>query len=148
MHLQVPLCRIFILNTGIFSYCKNFFLYSLAIILLNFKEIDPSANKLLFLNGLSKRSSRCYAQAGKFSSCVCDRFSKFLHRINKYHHRRHEHHSKRLFLAWQDFRTSPYFIMDTLLCFKKTIAITIDVLWDCGALFFLLRGFFQSVYGL
>ena len=42
----------------------------------------------------------------------------------------------------QDFRTGPYFIMHTLLCFKKTIAITIDVLWDCGALFFLFRGFF------
>ena len=32
--------------------------------------------------------------------------------------------------------------MHTLLCFKKTIAITIDVLWDCGALFFLFRVFF------
>ena len=31
-------------------------------------------------------------------------------------------------------------IMHTLLCFKKTIAITIDVLWECGALFFILRG--------
>ena len=39
-------------------------------------------------------------------------------------------------------RTGPYVIMPTLLCFKKTIAITIYVLWDCGALFFLLRGFF------
>ena len=45
---------------------------------------------------------------------------------------------------WQDFRTGPYFIMHTLLCFKKTIAITIDVLWDCGALFFLFRGFFSK----
>ena len=48
----------------------------------------------------------------------------------------------------QDFRTGPYFIMHTLLCFKKTITITIDVLWDCGALFFLFRGFFLSLYGL
>ena len=48
----------------------------------------------------------------------------------------------------QDFRTGPYFIMHTLLCFMETIAITIDVLWDCGALFFLFRGFFQSLYGL
>ena len=44
----------------------------------------------------------------------------------------------------QDFRTGPYFIMHTLLCFKKTIAIAIDVLWDCGALFFLFRGFFSK----
>ena len=40
----------------------------------------------------------------------------------------------------QDFRTGPYFIMHTLLCFKKTI----DVLRDCGALFFLFRGFFSK----
>ena len=33
----------------------------------------------------------------------------------------------------QDFRTGLYFIMHMLLCFKKTIAITIDVLSDCGA---------------
>ena len=45
---------------------------------------------------------------------------------------------------WQDFRTGPYFIMHTLLCFKKTIAITIEVIWDCGALFFLFRGFFSK----
>ena len=45
---------------------------------------------------------------------------------------------------WQDFRTGPYFIMHTLLCFKKTIAIIIDVFWNCGALFFLLRGFFSK----
>ena len=44
----------------------------------------------------------------------------------------------------QDFRTGPYFIMHTLLCFKKTIAITIDVLCDCGALFFLFKGFFSK----
>ena len=50
--------------------------------------------------------------------------------------------------ARQDFHTGPYFIMHTLLCFKKTIAITIDVLWDCGALFFLLEVFFLSLYGL
>ena len=43
----------------------------------------------------------------------------------------------------QDFRTGPY-LMHTLLCFKKTIAITIDVLWNCGALFFLFRGFFSK----
>ena len=50
-------------------------------------------------------------------------------------------------LVRQYFRTGPYFIMHTLLCFKKTIAIPIDVLWDCGALFFLFRGFL-SLYGL
>ena len=38
-------------------------------------------------------------------------------------------------------------IRHTLLCFKKTIAITIDVLWDSCTLFFLLRGFFLSLYG-
>ena len=51
-------------------------------------------------------------------------------------------------LHYSDLRTGPYFITHTLLCFKKTIAITIDILWDCGALFFLLRGFFLSPYGL
>ena len=45
---------------------------------------------------------------------------------------------------WQDFRTGPYFIMHTLLCFMNTIAITIDVLWGCGALFFPFRGFFSK----
>ena len=45
---------------------------------------------------------------------------------------------------WARFRTGPYFIMHTLLCFKKTIAITIDVLWDCGSLFFFFRGFFSK----
>ena len=44
----------------------------------------------------------------------------------------------------EDFRTGPYFIMHTLLCFMKTIAITIDVLWGCGALFFPFRGFFSK----
>ena len=28
--------------------------------------------------------------------------------------------------------------------FKKTIAITIDALWECSALFGLLRGFFSK----
>ena len=44
-------------------------------------------------------------------------------------------------LLRQDFRTGPYFIMHTVLCFKKTIAITIDALWECSALFFLFKGF-------
>ena len=44
----------------------------------------------------------------------------------------------------QDFRTGPYFIMHTVLCFKKTIAITIDALWERSALFGLLRGFFSK----
>ena len=47
-------------------------------------------------------------------------------------------------LLRQDFRTGPYFIMHTVLCFKKTIAITIDALWERSALFGLLRGFFSK----
>ena len=35
----------------------------------------------------------------------------------------------------QSFRTAPYFIMHTVLCWKKTLAQTIDYLWDYSLCF-------------
>ena len=74
------------------------------------------------------------------SACLWDIFSKDYRMKDK----RDKAYEKIQEELGQDFRTGPYFIMHTLLCFKKTIAITIDVLWDCGALFFLFRGFFSK----
>ena len=40
-----------------------------------------------------------------------------------------------LIFVGQSFHTAPYFIMHTVLCYKKTIAQTIDYLWDYSLCF-------------
>ena len=84
------------------------FLYSLAIILSNFREIDRSANILrIFFNGMSKGQVDVMHTRGSSGDQVA-RVTRYKHvtkcsRIVKYHHRRQEHHFKSLFYAKSRF---------------------------------------------
>ena len=85
------------------------FLYLLAIILSNFREIDRSANILrVFFNGMSKGQVDVMHNRPSSGDQVArvtpyKYFFTKCSRIVKYHHRIQEHHSKRLFYAKSRF---------------------------------------------